>query len=232
MRFGGRAEIFMAVHRLEFSVHYRRLEPGEFAVLAGLQRGLSIGDAIESALADRADETEDYADKVQEWFGIWSKLGWLSRGARRGLVRRAGSTSKEGKMSTSYEKCIWAYENFATVSSALRSPLLLALRLYWGFLFAQTGWGKLQNLERVTGYFTSLGIPFPHANAIFVAGLESRWGNLADPWPRFATDRSSADGRYGGRLSYSRPGSSTRHLLRSTHRSSTPLRSRFCLPHF
>ena len=81
-------------------------------------------------------------------------------------------------MSTSYEKCSWAYENFATVASALRSPLLLAIRLYWGFQFAQTGWGKLQNLERVTGFFANLGIPFPHANAIFVAGLELVGGVL------------------------------------------------------
>ena len=81
-------------------------------------------------------------------------------------------------MSTYYAKCIWAYENFVTVASALRSPLLLAIRLYWGFLFAQTGWGKLHNLERVTGYFTSLGIPFPHANAIFIAGLEFAGGIL------------------------------------------------------
>jgi hypothetical protein len=78
MRFGGLEEIFMAVHRAEFNVHYRRLEPGEFAVLAGLQRGLSLGDAIESALADRAGEGTDCPGKVQEWFGIWSKLGWLS----------------------------------------------------------------------------------------------------------------------------------------------------------
>ncbi len=81
-------------------------------------------------------------------------------------------------MSTSYEKCSWAYENFATVASALRSPLLLAIRLYWGFQFAQTGWGKLQNLERVTGFFANLGIPFPHANAVFVAGLELVGGVL------------------------------------------------------
>jgi hypothetical protein len=78
MRFGGPEEILLAVHRAEFSVHYRRMEPGEFAVLAGLQRGLSLGDAIESALADRAGENGDCAAKVQEWFGIWSKLGWLS----------------------------------------------------------------------------------------------------------------------------------------------------------
>jgi len=78
MRFGGPEEIFLAVHRAEFNVHYRRLEPGEFAVLAGLQRGLSLGDAIESALADRAGEDGNCAAKIQEWFGIWSRLGWFS----------------------------------------------------------------------------------------------------------------------------------------------------------
>lgn len=81
-------------------------------------------------------------------------------------------------MSTTYEKCSWAYESFATIASALRSPLLLAIRLYWGFQFAQTGWGKLQNMQRVTGYFTTLGIPFPHANAIFISGLELAGGIL------------------------------------------------------
>jgi hypothetical protein len=78
MRFGGPEEIFLAVHRAEFSVHYRRLEAGEFAILTGLRSGLSIGDAIERALARGADEDGDCADKVQKWFGIWSKLGWLS----------------------------------------------------------------------------------------------------------------------------------------------------------
>jgi hypothetical protein len=79
MRFGEPEpeKILSAVHRVEFSVHYRRLEPGEFAVLTGLQRGLSISDAIEG-LADRFGEGVDCAGKVQEWFGIWSKLGWLS----------------------------------------------------------------------------------------------------------------------------------------------------------
>jgi len=74
----GPEEISLAVHRAEFSVHYRRLEPDEFAVLAGLQLGLSLGDAIESALADRAGKNGDCVAKIQEWFGIWSKLGWLS----------------------------------------------------------------------------------------------------------------------------------------------------------
>ncbi len=56
--------------------------------------------------------------------------------------------------------------------SLLQSPFLLAVRLYWGWQFAQTGWGKLHNLAKITDYFTSLNIPFPAANAHFIAGLE------------------------------------------------------------
>ena len=31
--------------------------------------------------------------------------------------------------------------------SFLQSPFLLAVRLYWGWQFAQTGWGKLASPE-------------------------------------------------------------------------------------
>src|SRR5689334_17944954 len=57
-------------------------------------------------------------------------------------------------------------------ASYLQSPLLLAIRLFWGWQFFQAGWGKLQDLERVTGFFTQLGIPMPHLNAIMAACTE------------------------------------------------------------
>lgn len=60
----------------------------------------------------------------------------------------------------------------------LQSPLLLIIRLYWGWQFAQTGWGKLMNLERTTGYFDSLGIPLPKVNAILAGGTECAGGVL------------------------------------------------------
>ena len=60
----------------------------------------------------------------------------------------------------------------------LQSIFLLLVRLYWGWQFAQTGWGKLHNLAKVTGYFASLGIPFPGLNAPFVAALEFAGGLL------------------------------------------------------
>ena len=62
--------------------------------------------------------------------------------------------------------------------SLLQSPFLLAIRLYWGWQFAQNGWGKLHNLAKITDYFRSLNIPFPAANAHFIAGLEFFGGLL------------------------------------------------------
>ena len=63
-------------------------------------------------------------------------------------------------------------------SSSLKSPFLLAVRLYWGWQFAQTGWGKLHNLDKVTEFFTSLNLPAPHATAAFVGSVELIGGVL------------------------------------------------------
>jgi putative oxidoreductase len=48
----------------------------------------------------------------------------------------------------------------------------LIARVTVGYVFMLTGWGKLQNLDRVTEYFGSLGIPAPHILTPFVSGLE------------------------------------------------------------
>ncbi|HEY6991690.1 MAG TPA: DoxX family protein [Bryobacteraceae bacterium] len=69
-------------------------------------------------------------------------------------------------------RALSAHVRFAKAASYLQSPFLLAVRLYWGWQFAQTGWGKLQHLEKVTGFFTSLGIPMPAVSAVFVSWLE------------------------------------------------------------
>ena len=54
----------------------------------------------------------------------------------------------------------------------------LIARITVGYVFMLTGWGKLQHLDRVTEYFTSLGIPAPHILTPFVAGLECFGGAL------------------------------------------------------
>lgn len=54
----------------------------------------------------------------------------------------------------------------------------LAARASVGWVFLESGWGKLHNLEGVTEFFASLGIPAPHLQAPFVAGTELLGGAL------------------------------------------------------
>src|SRR2546425_6912231 len=61
---------------------------------------------------------------------------------------------------------------FVKAVSALQSPLLLVVRLYWGLQLSQSGWGKLHHLSNVTEYFTSLGLPMPAQMAVFIACIE------------------------------------------------------------
>src|SRR5271170_5178493 len=70
------------------------------------------------------------------------------------------------------------YRLLIRVSSSLESPLLLAVRLYWGWQFMQTGWGKLNDIGKVASFFTTLGIPAPLLNAYFVSALELGGGLL------------------------------------------------------
>ena len=71
-----------------------------------------------------------------------------------------------------------AYRRIISVFSSLQSAMLLAVRLYWGFQFAQTGWGKLHHLQKITAFFASLNIPFPGFNAPFISTLEFAGGIL------------------------------------------------------
>jgi putative oxidoreductase len=68
------------------------------------------------------------------------------------------------------------YRLLIRAGSSLQSPFLLAVRLYWGWQFMETGWGKLTEIGKVIGFFTDLGIPAPALNAYFVSALEFAGG--------------------------------------------------------
>ncbi len=70
-------EIFLAVHRVEFTVYYRRLDADEFRLLEALGQGQSIGPALDSALAGTDLEPGELQQKIQTWFANWAQLGWL-----------------------------------------------------------------------------------------------------------------------------------------------------------
>ena len=81
-------------------------------------------------------------------------------------------------MSTLTRTVIVGYGGMRTLLSKLKSPLLLAIRLYWGWQFATDGWAKLHHLDRVGQFFASLNLPMPHQTALFVSLLEFVGGIL------------------------------------------------------
>jgi len=70
------------------------------------------------------------------------------------------------------------YQWLIKAAERLQSPLLLAIRLYWGWQFFLTGRGKLMNPEKVTEFFQSLHIPFPAFNVYLAGGTECIGGLL------------------------------------------------------
>jgi putative oxidoreductase len=71
-----------------------------------------------------------------------------------------------------------SYRHYECLLNGAQSGVLLLVRLVWGGMFIQTGWGKWQDIPRVTGFFTDIGIPFPMLNAYVVATTELVGGIL------------------------------------------------------
>jgi len=71
--------IFLAVHRLDFTVYYRRLESEEFRLLTALREGRPVGEAMELALEDSLLPVQELRQRVETWFAMWAELGWLCR---------------------------------------------------------------------------------------------------------------------------------------------------------
>lgn len=64
------------------------------------------------------------------------------------------------------------------VANGLRWLPPTVTRLTVGWVFLQSGWGKLNDLPKVVAFFTGLGIPAPQIQAPLVAGTEFLCGAL------------------------------------------------------
>jgi putative oxidoreductase len=62
--------------------------------------------------------------------------------------------------------------------TALQSPLLLLVRLYWGWQFAQSGWGRLHHIDNATAFFSTLHVPAPGPTVVIISVLELVGGVL------------------------------------------------------
>lgn len=78
-----RRPVFLAVHRLENSVYFKRHDREAHALLVALRDGATLESACGTAFAGTKDSPEKCAAKIREWFSRWAEFGWFCERARR-----------------------------------------------------------------------------------------------------------------------------------------------------
>lgn len=79
VRLPTRERIYVAVHRYDNALYYKRLDPEAFAILQAIARGATVEKACEGALGKSKRTDADWSRRLQQWFHDWSVLGWFCR---------------------------------------------------------------------------------------------------------------------------------------------------------
>jgi hypothetical protein len=72
-------KIYLAVHRHDNMLYYKRLDPEAFAILRSLGGGATVEDACVEAVTASERTNIDWSAQIKEWFDTWSALGWFCR---------------------------------------------------------------------------------------------------------------------------------------------------------
>ena len=68
---------WLAAHRFDNAVYYRRLEREEFLTLGAIRAGLPLGEALEAGFGESAKPEARRPALVRAWFAHWAELGWI-----------------------------------------------------------------------------------------------------------------------------------------------------------
>jgi hypothetical protein len=68
---------WLAAHRFDNAVYYRRLEREEFLTLGSIRAGLPLGEALEGGFRESAKPEARRPALVRAWFAHWAELGWI-----------------------------------------------------------------------------------------------------------------------------------------------------------
>jgi putative DNA-binding protein len=66
---------FLAVHRYQDLVYYKRLEPGQFVLLSALQNRATLEKACAELVGVKI--SGNLGETIQKWFQSWAALGWF-----------------------------------------------------------------------------------------------------------------------------------------------------------
>jgi hypothetical protein len=74
-----RQATYLAVHRFDDTVYYRRLEREAYLLLSAIQAGSPLGQTIEAAFATSKLPPDEQARKIQAYFAHAAELGWFCK---------------------------------------------------------------------------------------------------------------------------------------------------------
>lgn len=72
-------KVYLAVHRQQYSVYFKRLKPEAFALVRALQQGQPLSQAIETSVNWSGKKLERVMEQLHDWFANWAELGWFCR---------------------------------------------------------------------------------------------------------------------------------------------------------
>ena len=90
------AAIALAVHRIDNSVYFRRLEPEEFALLTELKQGRTLQKAVDRAFSETKNPPQELPALVQRWFHNWAALGWFCQPESKAEASAPSTNPKKG----------------------------------------------------------------------------------------------------------------------------------------
>lgn len=74
--------VYLAVHRADDSVYYKRLEAESYRLLKALNGREPLSESIEKAFENSSMPEGDRVPSLQRWFANWAELGWFCRPAK------------------------------------------------------------------------------------------------------------------------------------------------------
>ncbi|MBT9329911.1 HvfC/BufC family peptide modification chaperone [Paracidobacterium acidisoli] len=72
-------QIWLAVHRHQNSVYYKRLQREEYRLLESLLNGRPLGEALDYAFTGSEIPEEERSSFLQQAFSTWAVLGWFTK---------------------------------------------------------------------------------------------------------------------------------------------------------
>jgi len=83
-----RERTYLAVHRVDSAVYYRRITAEEYGLLNALREGQRFARAIRTGFKGSPVASGEQPSMLEKWFAAWAELGWLCPPARAGKKKK------------------------------------------------------------------------------------------------------------------------------------------------